>query len=500
MTEELPSGWTEVALEDVCTSASQRGPEADAQSFRYIDLGAIDNRTKQVANANSLLTADAPSRAKQVVAEGDVLFSTVRVYLENIAQVPAELNGAIASTAFTVLRPGAAVEPRYLYRIVSSRRFIQAVNALQRGNSPPSVQDGDVRGQRVPLPPLREQRRIVSRIDELFSEIDEGERALERVQKLVERYRQSVLKAAVSGELTREWRARHKRLKDPLHDPLLRVLDGRRTAWAHALQTGGVRHGQYPEPSEPKYGAEGEAPPGWALVSIEAATRAERPIAYGVLQPGADVEQGIPLVRVCDVADGTVDQRALKRVAPEIVAQFPRTRLQGGEVLLTIVGTIGRTGIVTNDLAGANVARAVAVLAPQPAVHAEWLELCLREERTRQLLTGTAREVARKTLNLEQLRECAILVPPPDEQEVAISIVRCMLSQANAVAADVARQARESSSLKQATLKAAFSGQLAPQDPSDEPASALLARLAAQPSEEPNGTRRRGRPMRTTTA
>jgi type I restriction enzyme S subunit len=76
------------------------------------------------------------------------------------------------------------------------------VNGLARGNSPPSVQDGDVRSQRIPIPPEREQERIVSKIDELFSSIEEGERALERVRKLVEHYRQSVLKAAVTGELT----------------------------------------------------------------------------------------------------------------------------------------------------------------------------------------------------------------------------------------------------------------------------------------------------------
>ena len=79
-------------------------------------------------------------------------------------------------------------------------------------NSPPSVQDGDVRGRRIPLAPPREQQRIASRIEELFSDIEAGERALERVQKLVERYRQSVLKAAVTGELTREWREKHKGL------------------------------------------------------------------------------------------------------------------------------------------------------------------------------------------------------------------------------------------------------------------------------------------------
>ena len=82
-----------------------------------------------------------------------------------------------------------------------------------------------------PLPPKEEQARIVSKIEELFSSIDEGERALERVRKLVERYRQSVLKAAVTGELTREWREQHAGELESGEALLTRILEARRQAW-----------------------------------------------------------------------------------------------------------------------------------------------------------------------------------------------------------------------------------------------------------------------------
>src|SRR5690606_19347072 len=103
--------------------------------------------------------------------------------------------------------------------------------------SPPSVQDGDVKAQTIPLPPTSEQKRIVSRIDELFSRIDEGERALEQVSKLVERYRQSLLKAAVTGELTRDWREARKAAGQPIESGealLTRILTARREAWEQA--------------------------------------------------------------------------------------------------------------------------------------------------------------------------------------------------------------------------------------------------------------------------
>ncbi len=118
MSDRLPDSWAEARLGDVCEPVSQRGPSAEHETFRYIDLGAIDNRAKRVAEATGVPVLKAPSRAKQVVRYGDVVFSTVRVYLENIAEVPGELDGEIASTAFCVLRPAQGISSRYLYHYV----------------------------------------------------------------------------------------------------------------------------------------------------------------------------------------------------------------------------------------------------------------------------------------------------------------------------------------------------------------------------------------------
>ena len=90
----------------------------------------------------------------------------------------------------------------------------------------------------LPLPPRAEQDRLVSKLDELFSRIDEGERALEQLSKLVERYRQAVLKAAVTGELTRDWREARKAADEPVESGealLSRILTARREAWEQAL-------------------------------------------------------------------------------------------------------------------------------------------------------------------------------------------------------------------------------------------------------------------------
>ena len=173
----LPEGWVWARLADVCQHAGRIDPARQLEgSFRYVDLSAVDDG--KITQPQNLLAGNAPSRARQPIRAGDTLLSCVRVYLRNNAIVPDELDGAVASTAFCVLRPSDAIDPRYLFWFVHSRKFTEVLIPIQRGNSPPAVLDEDVRDQLIPIAPLAEQRRIVARIDELFTEIADGETAL----------------------------------------------------------------------------------------------------------------------------------------------------------------------------------------------------------------------------------------------------------------------------------------------------------------------------------
>lgn len=494
MSDALPAGWMSAPLSALGKWLGGGTPSKAVPEYwtggtipwvspKDMKRLVIDSAQDQITEAalRGSATNLVPARSVLMVTRSGILEHTFPV---SVNAVPVTINQDLK--AWTP----SGVDSLYAAYYLRSRQQDVLRDCSKDGTTVSSIDFDQLAKFPMLVAPRAEQQRIVSRIEELFSEIDEGERALERVGRLVERYRQSVLKAAVTGELTRGWRAS----RAPTVDWDAQLQELRQGSWFAARKVAAAKAGDYPEPTRPKIGLDIELPASWALLSVEAATLAERPIAYGVLQPGPDSEDGVPMVRVCDVIDGQVQTGSLKRVAPEVVSQFPRTRLRGGEVLLTIVGTIGRTGIVPATLAGANVARAVAVLCAQPGVRAQWLELCLREERMRQLLTGNSREVARKTLNLEQLRECAIPVPSIDEQDEAISRARAMLSGADATATDLVRQAKAAEALRQSILKAAFSGQLVPQDPRDEPASALLARLAAQASDAPATPRRRGRP------
>ena len=152
---------------DVTVKASTTDPaKSGRDTFTYIDLSSVDQAFKEIVDPKTLESRDAPSRARQIVAEGDVLVATVRPNLNGVAKVPADLNGAIASTGFTVLRPQAtALDSNFLFQWVKSPAFVSDMMAKSTGASYPAVSDRIIKESQIPFPPLDEQRRIAAILD-----------------------------------------------------------------------------------------------------------------------------------------------------------------------------------------------------------------------------------------------------------------------------------------------------------------------------------------------
>jgi type I restriction enzyme S subunit len=116
----------------------------------------------------------------------------------------------------------------------------------------------------------------------------------------------------------------------------------------------------------------------WANTPLSELVEEGRGISYGIVQPGADVPDGVPIIRVKDIRNGQIDSRNPLRVSPEIEAAYSRTRLNGGELLLTLVGTVGESAIVPASLAGWNTARAVAVIPVKDEVGPYWVRIAIQ--------------------------------------------------------------------------------------------------------------------------
>ena len=138
-------------------------------------------------------------------------------------------------------------------------------------------------------------------------------------------------------------------------------------------------------------------------------------LPYGVVQPGFQTPTGVPMIRVKDLRNGRVDQSEPLRVAHEVSARHSRTVLQGGELLLSIVGTIGEAAVAPRSVAGWNVARAIAVIRPVD-VSAEWIRISLQTADVRNKLTAALNTTVQATLNLADLRRLEIPVPPEPQR------------------------------------------------------------------------------------
>ena len=233
----LPKGWVECSIGQVTLPVSKIDPKADPErEIDYIDIAGIDNTRHVIGEVKQYQLKDAPSRARQIVRAGDVLFATVRPYLRNIAPVPNDYDQQIASTGFAVLRPAQGICPAFLFYRAISRDFVNALSGMQYGVSYPAVKDEQVRDQLLWLPPLREQYRIVAKIKELFSELDRGVESLKTARAKLAVYRQAVLKNAFKGKLTARWREENKGKLETPEQLLARIKQEREARYEQQLQ------------------------------------------------------------------------------------------------------------------------------------------------------------------------------------------------------------------------------------------------------------------------
>lgn len=132
-------------------------------------------------------------------------------------------------------------------------------------------------------------------------------------------------------------------------------------------------------------------------------------ISYGIVQPGQHSDHGIPIVRVNNINNGQLDLSSPLKVDPAIDEKHSKTRLEGGEVLLSLVGTTGQCVVAGPELRGWNVARAIAVIKPALGVSAEWITICLKSQEAQHYLNGRANTTVQKTLNLKDVRQLPIM-------------------------------------------------------------------------------------------
>lgn len=487
-----------VSLGDVAAEpVEQAGPTSD---FTYIDISSIDRETKRIVNAKTMIASEAPSRAKQVLRSGDVVISMTRPNLNAVALVPDHLDGAIGSTGFHVLR-SRWIKPEFLFGLVQTDDFIDAMCEVVQGALYPAVRPKDIAAFKFVLQSPNQQTRVVEKLEEFLSDLGAGVAELKAAQIKLRQYRQSLLKAAVEGELTADWRAARKvgagdTAPGAGAQLLERILTERRVRWEAKQLAKFAEQGKsppkdwqqrYPEPVQPDASGMPELPSSWVWASAEQLcdfiTKGTTPPKQ--MDSGSDKK--IPFLRVTNLTDsGELDLADRVFVSEETHKGFlARSVVYPNDVLMNIVGPpLGQVAVIPSAFAEWNINQAIAIFRAVEGVLPSFVCRYLMSPIAQQWLKARSKTTAGQTnLTLEVCRSLPFPLPPTEEQQALLLSLEGAMDATARQSDSIKSSLKQSAAQRKNILKAAFSGQLVPQDPNDEPASLLLERIRANRSE-----------------
>jgi type I restriction enzyme S subunit len=326
----------------------------------------------------------------------------------------------------------------YYFLISQQGAFIDA----GKGGAQPNISQTILKKWPIPLPPTNEQRRIVAKIEELFSELDKGVEALTTVREQLKAYRQSVLQRAFEGKLTERWRTNHRRA----------------AGWSHvAMETiGRIETGNTPSTKERSY--------------------------FG---------GNVPFFKPTDL-DAGYQVRDARTYLSEAGACVART-FPADSILVTCIGaTIGKTGLAR--VAGA-CNQQINFVVPAQDVHPAFMYFQIIGPSFQEQIKLSANSTTLPIINKRKFSQLPFAICPGEEQEHLVGIIEQQLSVTDGLQTEIDDGLNRIAALRQAILGQAFFGQLVAQDPKDEPASVLLQRIKAE-REPANSEKKNGRKMK----
>lgn len=448
----VPENWRWAQVREI---ASDRGQKVPNDPFTYIDVTAIDKENGVVVSPKVLEPKEAPSRARKVTQQGDVVYSCVRPYLLNVAVIEDDFDPPpIASTAFAILNGHGFVLPRYIWIVLRSPFMVACVEKNQRGQAYPAINIRDFAVLPFPLPPLSEQRRIVAKVDELMALCDRLEAArtereetrnslsagslarlnapdsnpavfrkhatfaLDNLVPLTTRpdqikaLRRTILNLAVRGKLVEQ---------DPADEPASELLKRIAAEKLRLLKARVLRNQKPPPPLE---GIETpfDLPQGWTWTRLghlsQFVTSGSRDWAKYYSNEGAI------FLRMGNLSKDHYRLRLeqIQRVKPPVGGEGTRTRLKGGDILISITGNVGMLGLIPEGFGDAYINQHTAMVRPMPEVKGRYLAELFRSPFAQEQFNKPQRGI-KNSFRLTDVTQFAVPFPPIAEQRRIVAKV-----------------------------------------------------------------------------
>jgi type I restriction enzyme S subunit len=477
-TGELPEGWVLATIPEMIprdgvfidgdwVESKDQDPDGDMRLIQLADVGDGVYRNK---SSRFLTRKKATKLGCTFLKRGDVLIARMPDPLGRACIFPGDLKEAVTAVDVCIIRTGElGVDNRWLMFATNSPAIRRAIESLQAGTTRKRISRKNLATICFPIPPANEQKRIVAKIEELFTRLDKGVEALEKIKKELKRYRQSVLKSAFEGRLTEQWRKENKDRLEPA-SKLLERISKERTCLPKGAGKGKAKK----LPPLDKSGLS-ELPEGWEwarVAEIGEAVTGTTPSKKKTEYYGSD----FPFYKPTDLNEGYYVKSSadgLSKMGLEQARLLPEK-----SVLVTCIGaTIGKTGFIRT--AGASNQQINAII-PENGLSPEYIYFCCISTNFQKTILDNASATTLPILNKGKFEFLALPVPPYEEQQQIVAEIDRHFSIADEVEQTIEKSLKESGRLRQSILKKAFEGKLVPQDPNDEPAEKLLERIKAE--------------------
>ena len=437
---ELPKGWCSAEIGDLCELINGRAFKPQEWS----DVGLPIIRIQNLNNRNASFNHFAGMLSeKHLIKKGDLLFAWSGTPGTSFgAHVWHGNDAALNQHIFKVDFDKASINRNFFLHAIN-QKLDELIGAAQGGVGLRHVTKGTFEKTEISFPPLAEQARIAQALDGLLAQVDTLKARLDALPALIKRFRQSVLSAAVSGQLTEEWRGNVEYVET---DSQISIPN----SWT-ACTIGDV--------AEVKGGK--RLPKGEELTSENT---------------------GYPYIRAGQLKDGTVSVDGQLFVPEHVYSQISRYIVSAGDVYVTIVGAcIGDAGVIPPRCNGFNLTENAAKICDfKLPIISEYLAFWMRSQHLQQLIKHEIKSGAQGKLALKRIKELPFPCPSCEEQTEIVRRVEQLFTFADQLEAKVATAQTRIDRLTQSILAKAFRGELVPQDPADEPASVLLQRIQTQ--------------------
>lgn len=484
--QQLPPGWAAATLGAI---VEPRIGKTDPQATPFVKFIGMEQVEAHTMRLLGTVPASTMKSGANVFQPFDVLYGRMRAYLNKVYQPDF---GGLCSGEFIVLPETCAVLGRFLKYRLNAGDFVRFANHLNTGDRP-RVDFDQIKLFPLLLPPMPEQERIADALDEILSDLDAGMAALERVKAKLKHFRAAVLKAAVEGALTAEWR-----IQNPTTEPasvlLTRILAERRRRWEEAQLQKFKEAGKeppknwkakYKEATAPVLSKPLSLPEGWCCVSLDQILWQLR---SGSSETSGRKSTTYPILKSSAVRHGAIDFTDINYLNESQSAR-PENFIQSGDFLITrLSGSVHYVGC--SAVVGANAPEGIQY--PDrifcgkltSMIKGAFLTYCFQHSGVRRVLEEAAKSTAgHQRISLTDLTSLVIPLPSLAEQEAIVEAVEDQLSIVDHLEADLEVKLKNAQVLRQSILHHAFTGQLVPQDQNDEPAAELLKRIAAEREE-----------------